>query len=82
MTPHVAQNIHGRQSTIDDRTTRHVGYAQSINARHRVETPFGWGKYARPLKQTMLRGLDRVGAQAKLVFASYNLVRIAALEVP
>ncbi|MES1934275.1 transposase, IS4 [Salinisphaera shabanensis T35B1] len=80
VTPHVAQNIRGRRSTIDDRTTRHVGYAQSINARHRVETPFGWGKYARPLKQTMLRGLDRVGAQAKLVFASYNLVRIAALE--
>lgn len=29
----------------------------------------------------MLRGLGRVGAQAKLVFASsYNLMRIAALE--
>ena len=80
VTPHVAQNHRGRRSAIDARTTRHVGYAQSINARHRVETPFGWGKYARPLKQTMLRGLDRVGAQAKLVFASYNLVRIAALE--
>ena len=80
VTPHVAQNTRGRRSAIDERTTRHAGYAQSINARHRVETPFGWGKYARPLKQTMLRGLDRVGAQAKLVFASYNLVRIAALE--
>lgn len=80
VTPHVAQNTRRRRSTIDERTTRHVGYAQSINARHRVETPFGWGKYARPLQQTMLRGLDRVGAQAKLVFASYNLVRIAALE--
>jgi hypothetical protein len=28
----------------------------------------------------MLRGLARVGAQATLVFTSYNLVRIAALE--
>lgn len=80
VTPHVARNTNGRRSAIDKRTTRHTGYAQSINARHRVETPFGWGKFGRPLGQTMLRGLDRVGAQAKLVFASYNLVRIAALE--
>jgi hypothetical protein len=26
--PHVAQNDNGRRSTIDGRTTRHVGYAQ------------------------------------------------------
>lgn len=80
VTPHVAQNTKRRRSAIDGRTTRHVGYTQSIHARHRVETPFSWGKYGRPLRQTMLRGLDRVAAQAKLVFASYNLVRIAALE--
>jgi len=79
VTPHVAQNDRRRRSCVDGRTTRHEGYAQSINARHRVETPFGWGKYARPLKQTMLRGLDRVGAQARLVFTGYNLVRMAAL---
>jgi len=70
--PHVAQNRNGRAPTIDARTTRHVGDAKSINARHRVEPPCGWGKYARPLKQTMLRGLDCVAAQAKLVFARYN----------
>ena len=80
VTPHVARNNKGDASAIDGRTTRHSGYAKSINARHRVETPFGWGKYARPLRQTMLRGLDRVAAQAKLVFASYNLMRMAALE--
>ena len=80
VTPHVAQNTSGRRSAVDGRTTRHAGHAQSLNARHRVETPFGWGKFHRPLKQTMLRGLAKVGAQAKLVFASYNLVRIAALE--
>ena len=80
VTPHVAQHTRGRRSAIDARTTRHAGYAQSRNARHRVETPFGWGKFNRPLKQTMLRGLARVGAQATLVFTSYNLVRIAALE--
>jgi IS5 family transposase len=80
VTPHVAQHTRGRRSAIDARTTRHAGYAKSRNARHRVETPFGWDKFNRPLKQTMLRGLARVGAQATLVFTSYNLVRIAALE--
>lgn len=80
VTPHVAQNTRRRDSAIDARTTRHRGYAQSLNARHRVETPFGWGKFARPLKQTMLRGLGRISAQAKLVFTGYNLVRMAALE--
>ncbi len=73
VTPHVAQNTRRRRSCIDSRTTRHTGYAKSINACHRVETPFGWGKFNRPLRKTMLRGLGRVGAQAKLVFAGYNL---------
>lgn len=82
ITPHVAQNARRRRSCIDGRTTRHTGYAKSINARPRVETPFGWGKFQRPLKRTLLRGLDRVGAQAMLVFAGYNLVRMAALTSP
>lgn len=42
--------------------------------------PFGWGKHNRLLKRTMLVGLEKVGAQAKLVFAGYNLVRMANLE--
>lgn len=79
VTPHVAQNTRRRRSCIDSRTTRHTGYVQSINARHRVETPFGWGKFNRPLRKTMLRGLGRVGAQAQLVFAAYNLVRLSNL---
>lgn len=62
VTPHVAQNTHGRRSCIDGRTTCHSGYEQSINARHRVETPFGWCKQGRPRRQTMLRGMGCVGA--------------------
>ena len=76
ITPHVAKR---RWSRIDGRTTRHEGYAKSINARHRVEVPFGWAKFGRPLKRTMLRGLAKVESQAQLVFASYNLVRMAKL---
>jgi hypothetical protein len=29
MTPHIAQNVSGRRSAIDARTTRHPGYAAS-----------------------------------------------------
>ena len=41
---HVAQNISGRRSAIDARTTRHPGYAVSQKKRKRIEEPFGWGK--------------------------------------
>jgi hypothetical protein len=45
ITRHVAQNIQARRSSaIDGRTARHLGYAQSINARKRIEQVFGWIK--------------------------------------
>ena len=40
---HVAQNTaRSGGSEIDGRTTRHVGYAKSINARRGIEKVFGW----------------------------------------
>jgi len=43
VTPHVAQNTaRSGGSAIDGRTTRHVGYAKSINARRAIEKVFGW----------------------------------------
>ncbi|MBU6422858.1 MAG: IS5 family transposase, partial [Chloroflexi bacterium] len=48
ITPHVAQNTTKRRSAIDRRTTRHVGYAMSINARRFIERVFGWGKTVGP----------------------------------
>ncbi len=43
VTPHVAQNTaRSGGSEIDGRTTRHVGYAKSINARRGIEKVFGW----------------------------------------
>jgi hypothetical protein len=44
ITPHVAQNTHGRRSTIDGRTTRHSGYAVSQRIRKPDEEAFGWAK--------------------------------------
>src|SRR5690606_2859423 len=44
VTPHVAQNLSGRRSAIDGRTTRHTGYATSQRIRKRIEEVFGWIK--------------------------------------
>lgn len=76
-TPHVARKTHSR---IDGRTTRHVGYAKSRSARYQAEMPFGWAKAGRSFKRTMLRGVARVGSQALLTLAAFDLVRIASLE--
>ena len=43
-TPHLAQHTTGRRSAIDDRTTRHPGYAISQQKRKLVERGFGWMK--------------------------------------
>jgi len=44
ITPHVARNLSGRRSAIDERTVRHPGYAVSQRLRKRVEEIFGWTK--------------------------------------
>ena len=56
VTPHVAQNTPMASSAIDDRTTRHPGYAISQQKRKRIEEPFGWGKTIGGLARPMLRG--------------------------
>lgn len=77
VTPHVAAK--SRHSAIDARTTRHAGYATSQRKRKLVEEPFGWGKTVGPIAKTMLRGLNRVGAQFTLTMAAYNLARLPRL---
>jgi len=45
VTPHVSQNTKRRGgSAIDERTTRHEGYAISQVKRKRIEESFGWLK--------------------------------------
>jgi len=77
VTPHVAAKAKG--SAIDGRTTRHAGYAISQRIRKRIEEPFGWSKTVGLAAKTMLRGLDRVGAQFTFNLAAYNLVRLPKL---
>jgi len=77
ITPHVAAKA--RHSAIDRRTTRHAGYAVSQRRRKLAEEPFGWGKTVGPIAKTMLRGIERVGAQFTLSMAAYNLARLPRL---
>lgn len=60
VTPHVAENICGRSSAIDGRTTRHGSYAASQRIRKRIEEAFGWIKRVAGQEKKSFRGGDRV----------------------
>ena len=80
VTPHVAQNINRNGgSAIDARTTHHLGYGISQHKRKRIEQCFGWGKLIGPMRQVMLRGLDKVDQLVTLTMAAYNLTRLRTL---
>lgn len=81
VTPHVAQNISGRRSAIDGRTTRHGGYVASQRIRKRIEEAFGWIKTVAGQGKTKFRGRDRVGWAFTFAAAAYNLVRLPKLMV-
>jgi len=80
VTPHVAQNTaRPGGSAIDQRTTRHAGYAVSQTKRKRVEEIFGWFKTVALMRKTRFRGLERVGWIFAWTAAAYNLVRMRNL---
>jgi len=80
-TPHVAQNKTARRSSaIDERTTRHEGYAVSQTKRKRVEEIFGWLKTVGLMRKARHKGEQRVGWMFRFASAAYNLVRIRNLE--
>jgi len=79
VTPHVAQNVSGRTSAIDARTTRHVGYAISQRIRKKIEEGFGWIKTIARQEQTKFRGCERAGWAFTFAAAAYNLVRLPKL---
>jgi hypothetical protein len=80
VTPHVAQNTERPGgSALDQRTTRHPGYAVSQTKRKRVEEIFGWFKTVALMRKTRYRGLQRVGWMFTWAAAAYNLVRMRNL---
>jgi hypothetical protein len=79
VTPHGAQNVSGRRSAVDGRTTRHGGYWVSQRRRKGVEEFFGWAKVVAGLRKVKLRGREKVGWLFPLAAAAYNLVRMMNL---
>jgi IS5 family transposase len=80
ITPHVAQHTK-RSSAIDGRTTRHAGYAISLNQRKRIEQIFGWLKTTGGMRKVRHRGRALVQWMFTLALAGYNLVRMRNLEL-
>ncbi len=79
VTPHIAQHTTGRRSAIDDRTTRHVGYAVSQRKRKLVEQGFDWMKTIGGLKKLRHRGGTLVTWIFTFTAAAYNIVRLRRL---
>lgn len=80
VTPHVAQNTTNRRSAIDGRTTRHGGHRISQRIRARIEEPFGWVKTVGGGRKLRYKGRQRNRAWFLIAGATYNLIRIAALD--
>jgi transposase len=76
VTPHVARRVY---SSIDGRTTRHLGYALSQRVRKRVEEIFGWIKTVGGGRKMRYIGVVRNQLWAELTVSAYNLVRMAKL---
>ena len=81
VTPHVARNTVHRRSAIDGRTTRHVGYEQSLRRRKLVEEVFGWMKTVGGGRKLRFIGVERNRLWAELTASAYNLLRMAELGV-
>ena len=87
VTPHIAIDGHltktgkRRNTAIDGRALRHVGYDISQRCRKRIEEVFGWIKTTGGIAQVKVRGLAKVQAVFTFAILAYNLVRIPKLLV-
>jgi transposase len=64
-------------SMLDGRTTRTKGYREGLCRRYIVEPVFGWLKGPGRIRQTKLRGTEKVGWEFHLYCIAYNLRRMA-----
>lgn len=80
VTPHVAPHTNARRSAIDGRTTRHPGHRTSQRTRPRIEEPFGWIKTIAGGRKLRYTGRKRNRAWFLITTATYNLLRITALD--
>ena len=77
--PHIAQNTTNRRSAVPEVVAKTEGYAQSQNARPRIEGIFGWLKRIGGIKKVKLHGTAKVHSLFTFALAAYNLVRMRTL---
>jgi hypothetical protein len=54
-------------------------YALSQRKRKLIEQGFGWAKFVGPIRQVMVRGIEKVDQLFVLTMAAYNLTRMRTL---
>ncbi len=81
ISPHVGCKDGVKVAGLDHRTTSQQGYQVSLKIRKRVEEIFGWMKTVGGLRRTRYRGRERTQAWGYFVAGTYNLLRMARLEM-
>jgi len=81
ISPHAARKEGVNVPGLDKRTANCPGYRTSLRIRKRVEEIFGWMKTVGGLRRTRYRGLERTQAWGYFVAGTYNLVRMARLDL-
>lgn len=78
--PHVAE-VKDRQVEGFDGRTKKKGYQTSQRIRKRIEEIFGWMKTTGGFRKTRYRGVERTHFCGQMVVATYNLLRLAKLNL-
>ncbi len=79
--PHVACKDKVKVAGLDGRTTTRQSYQVSLKIRKRVEEIFGWIKTVGGFRRSRYRGRERTQAWGYFVAGTYNLLRMARLEL-
>lgn len=79
--PHVACKEAIKVPGLDGRTTGSLAYRVSQIIRKRVEEIIGWIKTIGGLRRSRYRGTERTQAWGYFVAGTYNLLRMARLEL-
>ena len=81
LAPPVACKARVQIPGLDQRTTTKSGYQTSQRIRKRVEEIIGWIKVIGGLRRSRYRGQERTQAWGYFVAGTYNLLRMARLEL-
>ena len=79
--PHVTCVKNRKTPGLDGRTIGASSYQVSQRIRKRIEEIFGWMKTVGLYRKTRYRGIDKNQSWVNFLGASYNLVRMANLEL-